>query len=263
MIDTLTSPLLAKYPFLVHFFSMRTGGHSKPPFQWANMSIKSGDPDALRNRQILAEQLDVSLDKFIFMDQAHSDNIHIAYPQDAGKGSTDFNTAIKYHDALVTASPDLMLTVTTADCVPILLADTRQKVIAAVHAGWRGSAKLITFKAVQKMKDGYNSQAKDIIAAIGPAIGPCCYNVGEDVFEAFKYTLARKANDFFTTKNGKLYLDLWENNHYQLLQAGIPESNIDTLAICTSCNNDKFFSARRGDKGRQIAGIMLKASDNG
>ncbi len=258
MINTLNSQLLAKYPFIKHFFSTRIGGHSHSPFQWANMSIKSGDPYSLKNRQQLASELDVPLERFVFMDQIHSDNILIASEQDAGKGSTSADDAIKYYDALVTNKPNLMLIVTTADCVPVLIADTRKKVIAAVHAGWRGSAKLITFKAVQKMKDGYNSSPHDIVAVIGPSIGPCCYQVGQDVLEAFKYTFARKADDFFERRKNKLYLDLWKVNKYQLLQAGIPEQNIDHIALCTSCNNNKFYSARRGDKGRQIAGIMLK-----
>ncbi len=113
------------------------------------------------------------------------------------------------------------------------------------------------------MKDGYNSRPQDIVVAIGPSIGPCCYEVGEDVLQAFEYSHAKKAHDFFLNKQGKLYLDLWKSNKYQLLQAGIDEKNIDHLAFCTSCNNDKFYSARQGDSGRQIAGIMIKPSNNG
>ncbi len=262
MIDTLTSPLLAKHPAILHFFTTRTGGTSKPPFQWANMSIKSGDPDALENRKKLASQLGVPLDRFVFMNQIHSDNILYVNEKHAGHGSYTADDAINGVDAMFTDTANLMLIVTTADCVPVLIADTKKGVIAAVHAGWRGTSRLITFKTIQKLKDGYRSRPEDIIVALGPSIGPCCYEVGEDVLQAFRYTHAAKADDFFISKNGKLYLDLWKSNLYQLQQAGIPEANIDLLGQCTSCYNDRFYSARRGDKGRQIAGIMLKSAHN-
>ncbi len=257
MIEIIQSGLLSGFAEIKHFFSTRRGGYSTPPFHWANMSLKAGDPWAMRNRIQLSEILHVPLERFIFLKQTHGNNIHIATERDAGKGSFSYNNAVENTDALITDQPCLMLTITTADCVPILVFDKKNKVIAAIHAGWRGTAKRITALTIEKIINEYSSKPQNIFAAIGPSIGQCCYEVDHDVLTAFTEEQGQEAEKFFSPKGQKLMLDLWQANKQQLLSLGIPEKNIDLTEICTSCHNQSFYSARRGDKGRQIAGIML------
>ncbi len=260
MIELFQSAVLSSFNDITHFFSSRLGGKSTGKFAFANMSIKSGDPQALANRQILATQLGVSLDRFVFLEQTHSDNIHIATKADAGKGAFDFESALQDIDALVTTEKGLMLTVVNADCVPILLYDAQRQVVAAVHSGWRGTVKKILTKTVQVFLEKFGSKPTDIYVAIGPSIGVCCYEVGKDVEQNVIKSFGNK--DFLEYRNNKIYFDLWKANKHQLLKLGIPEKNIDLLGLCTSCHNDKFYSARRGDGGRQISGIMLKEPQN-
>ncbi len=260
MITVFRSKILSSFEGITHFFSSRLGGKSTGRFAFANLSIKSGDPQALSNRQILASQLDVSLDRFVFLEQTHSDHIHIATKADAGKGAFDFESALQDIDALITTEKGLMLTVVNADCVPILIYDAQKQVIAAVHSGWRGTVKKILTKTIQTLFDSYGSKPTGIYAAIGPSIGVCCYEVGKDVEQKVIESFGNK--DFLEYRNNKIYFDLWKANKHQLLKLGIPETNIDLLGLCTSCHNDKFYSARRGDDGRQISGIMLKEPQN-
>jgi YfiH family protein len=151
-----------------------------------------------------------------------------------------------------------MLNILTADCVPILLYDTKKEVVAAIHAGWRGTHMHIVTKTVQKMIDTFNSNPKDIIAGIAPSIGRCCYEVGEDVAEHF-FDMPQS----FTRKDEKYMLDLPLINKEQLLIAGLKEESIEMSHICTSCNVERFFSYRKeqGCSGRFMSTIGLKNKD--
>jgi YfiH family protein len=135
-------------------------------------------------------------------------------------------------DALVTSENGLSVSVRTADCLPILLADSKNRVVAAVHAGWRGTAASIAVEALRRMQRDYGTRAEDIFAAIGPGIGVCCYRVGEDV-----------ARQFGRARGGKL--DLAAENVRQLASAEIPPDQIDTLGACTFCDPERFHSWRR------------------
>jgi YfiH family protein len=145
-------------------------------------------------------------------------------------------------DALITATPGVYVSIRTADCIPILLADERLRVVAAVHAGWRGSAERIAEKVVERMKLSYGSRPEDLVAAIGPGICGGCYEVGPEVAERFGVDAT--------------HLDLAEANRKQLIEAGLDERRIAADAPCTACNPDWFFSWRR-DRSR--AGRMVSA----
>lgn len=161
-------------------------------------------------------------------------------------------------DALVTPVPGSMLAVLAADCVPILLADRRRRVVAAVHAGWRGTVAGIVEATVGTMREQFACEPHDVLAAIGPSIGPCCYQVGEEVqtrfHEAFPY-----ASELIASR----HLNLWEANRRQLQDAGVPPANIAVLARCTSCGADErgttFFShrAQQGRTGRMMGLIGI------
>jgi YfiH family protein len=144
---------------------------------------------------------------------------------------------------LITGSPEKTLMLRFADCTPVLLADTKRRVVGAVHAGWRGSAVRAASAAVEGLSDALGSSPSDLVAGVGPAIGPCCYRVGKDVEEAF-------ADRPWLLADGKL--NLWEANRQALIEAGVPAEHIEVAGICTQCNADRFFSHRAN--GGQPAG---------
>jgi polyphenol oxidase len=170
---------------------------------------------------------------------------------------TDGEGRVGEGDALLSDAPGLRLAVRTADCIPILLADTRFRAVAAVHAGWRGTARSISAKAVAAMQEQFGSRAEDILAAVGPGIGPCCYEVGKEVAVQFREAFPER-DDLDRT----VYLDLAEANRRQLLKAGIRPDRISIARSCTCCSSGDFYSWRReGEKaGRMIAaaGITQK-----
>jgi len=165
-------------------------------------------------------------------------------------------------DSLITQSSGVALGVFTADCLPIFLYDPRKRVIGIVHAGWRGTAKRVTEKAVEKMKTAFQCQSGDIRAAMGPCIGPCCYEVDSPVKEGFERGGIPWELISRTRGEGKWSLDLHLANSILLQAAGVREENIEILKLCTSCRGEIFYSYRKGDKtqGRQLNFIALKKS---
>jgi len=153
-------------------------------------------------------------------------------------------------DALVTNQPGLVVSIRTADCYPILLADARNRAVAAIHAGWRGTAAQIVLKTLEKMEAEFGTEPRDVVAAIGPGIGVRCYEVGEDVSRQFGFT-------------GKTHLDLGSENRKQLESAGVPAQNIEALGVCTFCDAERFFSYRREKEkaGRMTSFIMLRTEN--
>ena len=192
--------------------------------------------------------------QFIVANQTHGSNIEIIKDVET-RGWRSQSSVVKDCDALITDKKGLMLTILTADCVPILLFDSKQKVIGAVHAGWRGTEQGIVSKTVAKMQQEFGSNPKDIIAGVAPSIGPCCYEVGEDVAKNFFDN-----RDSFIQKGDKFMLDLPYLNKIQLLKVGLLEKNIEMCNICTSCKVDDYFSYRKeqGCSGRFMSMIGLK-----
>lgn len=146
----------------------------------------------------------------------------------------------------MTNRPLLAISVRTADCYPILLADAKNRAVAAVHAGWRGTAAQIVRKTLQKMTTEFGTSPGDVYAAIGPGIGVCCYEVGEEVARKFGY-------------DAKTHLDLASENRNQLESAGVPPGNIEALGVCTFCDAERFFSYRRDKEnpGRMTSFIQI------
>lgn len=148
-------------------------------------------------------------------------------------------------DALVTRAPGILLAVKSADCVPVLLGDARTGACAAVHAGWRGTVARILERAIERMSTEYGTRASDIRAAIGPAAGGCCYEVGTEVIEAFRANFSDAEELFQPTREGHARIDLQRANRNQLVQSGVAPSRIHTAPFCTMCRTDLFFSYRR------------------
>lgn len=148
-------------------------------------------------------------------------------------------------DAIITNEKNVPLLILTADCVPVVLVDKKQKAVGLAHAGWRGTYARICKKTIESMNENYKSSPEDIIAIIGPSIGSCCYEVSLDLIEKFKAEFKNSKEEFYYIKEDKYYLDLWKVNQIALQEIGVLEENIINMNICTSCNSDKFHSYRK------------------
>jgi polyphenol oxidase len=194
--------------------------------------------------------------------QIHSNTVRVVREGDGaleGRLQTAEGKAVLEGDGLMTDVPGVLLGVGTADCVPVLVVDVRKKVVAAFHAGWRGTVAGIVEKGVAMMLDEYGSRAVDLVAAVGPSIGACCYTVGEEVRAEFAANFGYWDSLFRFGDAGEMRLDLREANRRQLLDAGVSEARIVVVGECTACarNEDgglRYFS-HRGEKG--VAGRML------
>ena len=162
-----------------------------------------------------------------------------------------------YCDALTTATQRILVGVKTADCVPILLADARTGACAAVHAGWRGTVSQIVARTLENMSGEYGTRPGDVCAAIGPAAGGCCYEVGREVIEAFRETFHDAGALFTPTRDGHARVDLQRANREQLTAAGLSPENIHTAPLCTMCRPDLFFSYRREKRLHGRTGRLL------
>ncbi|HHC11309.1 MAG TPA: peptidoglycan editing factor PgeF [Campylobacterales bacterium] len=191
--------------------------------------------------------------KFIVANQTHSDHISIITDV-TSRGWDSIDSAIDDCDALITNQKGVMLTILTADCVPILLFDTKQKVISAIHAGWRGTEQQIVIKTIKKMEQEFNSNPKDILAGIAPSIGRCCYEVDWGVAQHFQ-----EYDNAFDRVEDKYMLDLPHINRLQLIKVGVREKNIELSSICTACEVDNYFSYRKekGCSGRFMSMIGM------
>jgi YfiH family protein len=271
-------PELAKLPWLVHGFSTRQGGASQLDGQRVlNLGFTEWDaPENVKeNRSRLQAAVGAQDLKLVSLLQFHSDAIsHFE------SAPTEPSRA----DASVTKSAGLLLAVQTADCVPILLVDPKNRAVAAVHAGWRGTLARIVEKAIGRMQMQFGSQPADLLAAIGPAIGGCCYEVGTEVAAAFSGQFANAAEFFDELRTGdepnplqwlnmmppghqpppkKVLLDLPKANRSQLEAAGVTASNIFLSDLCTGCRRDLLFSYRKegAQSGRMMAVIGIRTQE--
>lgn len=204
------------------------------------------------NRKELAALLGTKVEQLIFPRQTHSNTVcEVPSVPDVEISATD---------ALITSNAGLCLCVQTADCVPILLADPEKRVVAAVHAGWRGTVGKIVVKTVQKMQRDFGCDPAAIRAAIGPSIGPDVYEVGTEVVGAARKAIPGAENTLRLNASGKFHFDLWEANRRLLAQEGVLADRIQVLEACSFSEKDNYYSARRDgvNTGRMVSGIMLR-----
>lgn len=228
-----------------HGFSLRRGGVSEGAFDSLNVGIRRGDNpfNAMKNIEICCDGLKLSKENLTMTYQLHTDNVRVVTKDDVGKGFIrEWGEGV---DGVITKEKNVPLMCYSADCVPILFYDPKAEIIGAVHGGWRGTKAEIAKKAVELMRQN-GSESENIVALIGPAIGGCCYEVGEDVgydfYELYPHRVVKK-------DDGKYMPDLKAVTKDQLIQAGLKEDNIDNSGICTMCDNDNFFS-HRGGRGK-------------
>jgi YfiH family protein len=260
-----TLPLL-KYPLLEqtgiveHCFTTRIGGVSKGIYESLNLSFTRGDEDAAvrENFRRLAGAMETDVSKFVFTDQTHTTNVRRVTAEDAGKGivkERDYTDI----DGLITNEPGLVLSTFYADCVPLYFVDPVHRAIGMSHSGWKGTVGKMGAATITAMKREFGTEAKDLVCAIGPSICQDCYEVSEDVADAFKEAFPGHADEILLDKkNGKYQLDLWRTNEIVLTEAGVLKENITN--ICTCCNPDLLFSHRasHGKRGNLGAFIYLR-----
>jgi len=238
---------------------MRAGGVSRVPYDSFNLALHVADePSAVtKNRQLLARHLEVPDRYLTFAEQVHGTDIATISGIPPSSGRT---TKVEGVDAMMTDTPDVCLAILTADCVPLLFYDPFRKVIAAAHAGWRGTLGLIGESVILAMQRTFSCNPSDILVGIGPSIGPCCYTVGNDVVDR-ALDVFPISDGFISSNNqtGEQRLDLWEANRYQLIRAQVLPDHIFSSGICTVCNSHQFFSYRQNNvTGRFASGIMLR-----
>jgi polyphenol oxidase len=275
---------LKDLPWLVHGFSTRHAGVSRVyGGKVLNLAFTKEDSRTAveRNRELFLKELGVASGRknwpLVSLRQIHSDLIHRidAVPEHPTVG-----------DGLVTDTPGLIIAIQTADCLPIVLGDRKQRAVGVFHAGWRGTVKRIVEKGVGEMRLQFGSNPRDISAVIGPGVHGCCYDVGEEVRTRFETQFAYAGSLFREVKESdpvrekypllfltarapghselpvKLFLDLVEANRRQLLDAGVLAKNIDTSAPCTVCHTETLFSfrAEKGVTGRMMAAAGVRPS---
>jgi YfiH family protein len=220
----------------VHAISGRQGGVSAPPYDTLNLArMVQDDPAHVNeNRQRFANALGTTPDRLIDSKQVHADQVLVV---DAGHRAGE---AAPDADVQITDQPGWLLNLRFADCVPILLADPRRGAVAAIHAGWRGTRLRAAVTAVQALVVRYGSAPRDLLAGIGPSIGPCCYEVGEEVANQF----ADRPFGVLRGFGARPHLDLWALNRAALETAGLAPERIELAAVCTRCHQGLFFSHR-------------------
>ena len=247
-------------------FSLRGGGVSPRPFESLNFSAEEGDSveNVKQNFEIFGGRLGIDPRRIVTLRQVHGDKVVII---------DDMPNRPPEADAIIVTAPGIYPAVKTADCVPILLIDPVRRISAAVHVGWRGAVLRIARKVLRTMNDKFKSNPDDLIAAVGPAIGKCCYEVDDNVLKPLRENLpdaeqflhipvgpaslpATDSEQPSVSENSrKAFLDLSGITRFELISVGVPESNIHPVDLCTSCRPDLFFSHRRdsGRTGRHVA----------
>ena len=290
VIDVLHASSLARIPWLAHGFSTRTGGSSRVYGRNAlNLGFTAQDTRAAveKNRRTFAAAITRDIKRratrpsakserhLITARQIHSDLIHCVsgIPREPLSG-----------DGLVTNATGILLAVLTADCLPVILVDTKTRAVGVFHAGWRGTVKRIVEKGVGEMQRWFGTRPQDLRAAIGPGIRGCCYQVDPEMKSKFESQFGYADSLFRETKERdeihekypllfltsrapghsvlpkQIFLDLGEANRRQLIDAGVPAKNITDLGLCTSCHTELFFShrAEKGVTGRMMAAVGIR-----
>jgi YfiH family protein len=235
----------------LHGFLGRRGGKSAGPFAGLNLSFRVGDdPQIVKDNFCdMKKAVGVHNLKIVTMMQVHGDHI-VDVPGGSLKEAGEA-------DGMATDKGGVFLGVLTADCVPILFSSRGGNVAAVAHAGWRGTLAGIAAKMVLHLSERYNVDPASVEAALGPSIGPCCYEIGADVSGPLVRQWGTLAEKSLQTRNGKPFLDLRALNRFLLEDAGVPAAQVFDVGPCTSCATEDFFSYRRNKKetGRQISFI--------
>ncbi len=221
----------------------RAGGVSAAPWDSLNVGHKVGDdPQAVvENHCIIYRTLGLAAEDVVTCQQVHGDRVALVQASDGGK-------TFSATDGLICDVSGLALMMRFADCVPVLFSVPNRSAVGLAHAGWRGTVAKVAAKTARTMIDHYHSRPEELLVAIGPSIGPCCYEVGDEVAERVRAVFAQAP--VLARRNGRWFFDLWEANAWQLRQLGV--RHIEVAKLCTACHSDEFYSHRAsgGSTGR-------------
>ena len=255
---------LEKYEGLINGFSTRIGGVSEGPYASMNLSFsrEPGNKEGvLENYKRMAKALGVKEDSFVLSYQEHSTNVRVVNKSDMGKG-VSVERDYRNIDGLITDERGITLGAFFADCIPLYFYDKEKQVIGLAHSGWRGTCKKMGAVMIDEMAKKFGTDAKDVIACIGPGICQDCYQVSEDVYEEFSKNFKSEDIKSIFREDGEDHfrLSLWKANEIVLKEAGVLPENIFTSNICTACNQDLLYSHRiMGDiRGNMAAFLALK-----
>ncbi|OQA44317.1 MAG: Laccase domain protein [Chloroflexi bacterium ADurb.Bin325] len=247
---------LDAFPEVVHGVTTRHGGVSEGPWASLNLTKGVGDaPEAVEeNLRRVSAAFGFARGDLVSPNQRHTANVQQVRAHDRGRIFPDVDT-------LMTADAGVPMLLRYADCTPILLYDPVRRAAAVIHSGWRGTVQAAAAVAVGALAAQFGSAPADIVAAIGPSIGPCCYEVGDDVVDAVTAAFDRPAALLPRQGNGRRHFDLWAANRALLHDAGVRQ--IEAAEVCTACHPEEFFSYR-GQRGRTgHFGALLALRENG
>lgn len=262
IVPLLRFPVLEETGVVEHCFTTRLGGVSEGIYTSMNLSFTRGDKEEAvqENYERIAQCMGASKDAFVCSDQTHTTNVKKATKEDAGCGVTRPKT-YQDVDGLITNVPGLVLSTFFADCVPLYFVDPVHRAIGMSHSGWRGTVGRMGRATILAMGQEYGTKPEDLICAIGPSICKDCYEVSEDVAEAFAAEFKGQEEKILEAKgNGKYQLDLWMANEIVLLEAGVKKGHLAVTNLCTCCNPELLFSHRasHGKRGNLGAFLRLK-----
>lgn len=267
-VPLIESPLLQEVRGLRHGFSTRKGGVSKEHLSSLNLGFNLGDEreKVLENFRILGGLFEAKPEDFVLTQQTHSINVRRVGKEDRGKGIFRERNYTDV-DALITNEEGVILTAFSADCVPILFYDKGHRAIASCHSGWRGTHGRILARVIEAMQREFSSKPEEIYIAIGPSICKNCYEVSEDVGEAFLDAfpalkeVKKNACPIERVSEEKFHIDLWELNRWIALENSIPAENISVSGYCTMERPDLFFSHRYSQGKRGVQGAFIGLSE--
>lgn len=264
---------MRKHPDLTAGFTGRNGGTSRAPFASLNCGLHVADDpdDVVANRKALAQTVGIPFEQWTYGEQVHGCDVQLVTGEAAGRGTLTRESAFQEKDAFITREPGVCLAGLFADCVPLYFFDPVHRAVGLAHAGWKGTVLKVAVTTVEAMGAAFGTEPGKMLAAIGPSIGVCCYEVDETVVSRVKEALEPVSNAplfngsdsetalYRSVGSGKYMLNLQEVNRQIMIKAGILPSNIEITKLCTSCNTDLFFSHRKekGRTGRMAAWIGI------
>lgn len=263
-VSYLTFPALEQFAFMRHAFSTRLGGVSPNEYASMNLNFGRGDTDenVRENFRRFCAAAGFDDQTLVASSQDHHTFVRRVGTENWGNGIWKPKDRSSV-DGLITNEPNVTLVTYYADCVPLYFVDPVRRAVGLAHAGWRGTAAKIGQETVNAMRREFGSNPADIFTAIGPSIGPCCFEVDSPVYEAFLALDELSPREFITENGGgKYHIDLWEANRRILMNAGVPEHQISCAQLCTKCNADWLFSHRAsgGKRGGMAAMICIVSS---
>jgi len=237
---------LKRVPFLSHGIFTRLGGKSKTPFGSLNVGLSTGDDKncVQKNRALISSALGGGTE--LFLSQVHSDKILVLKKEEMKNDLSLGENLIA--DAFITDIPEISLVIQVADCQPVILVDPVKRVIANIHSGWKGSVMNIISRSVDTMEKRFGSNPEDILAGIGPSLGPCCAEFINYKSEIPDY--------LWHYKNDRDHFDFWKLSQDQLTQRGVKPENISHANICTKCSHNIFFSYRHEKVTGRFASVV-------